>query len=81
MTSTFRPRKCRIGSCGSEATRDAFLPEALRQDFGHATMWRAVLDFGNPSINRKALLARFDDFIAKYPESEHQARRRKLWRP
>lgn len=48
----------------------------LEKDIGHAVMWRDVLAFGDPSVSRRELLARFDDFVSKYPASEHLPRAR-----
>jgi hypothetical protein len=48
----------------------------LEKDLGLSMMWRAVLDFGAPSISRKELLAEFQAIARNYPGSEYAARAR-----
>ena len=48
----------------------------LEKDLGLSMMWKAVLDFGAPSISRKELLAEFQAIARNYPDSEYAARAR-----
>jgi hypothetical protein len=48
----------------------------LEKDLGLSMMWKAVLDFGVPSISRKELLTKFQSIAKNYPASEYAARAR-----
>ncbi len=65
-----------IDLAASLPTKRSSLKEALAEEIGHAMMWRAVLDFGDPSIERVALLKKFRNFRDRFPESEHMQRAR-----
>ena len=45
----------------------------LEKDLGLSMMWRAILEFGNPAITRKDLLAQFQAIATNYPGSEYHA--------
>jgi hypothetical protein len=49
-------------------------PQSLRQQlcdaFAHSLLWRAVEDFGDPTISRKELLARFEKIAKDFPEAK-----------
>ncbi len=55
-------------------TKKSNLTEALAEEIGHAMMWRAVLEFGDRSIQRTALLTTFRNFCDRFPDSEHAQR-------
>ena len=65
-----------IDLAASLPTKKSSLNEALAEEIGHAMMWRAVLDFGDPSIERISLLMKFRNFRDRFPESEHVQRAR-----
>ena len=44
--------------------------QKMEKSIGHAVMWRAVLDFGDPNISRAKLLQEFEVIVQKYPHSE-----------
>lgn len=46
----------------------------LEQEISYAVMWRAVMDFGNVSINRPKLLNEFQNFSKHYPFSSYAER-------
>ena len=48
-----------IDLAASLPPKKSSLTEALAEEIGHAMMWRAVLDFGDPRIQRTALLTTF----------------------
>ncbi len=50
------------------------LVEALSEEIAHSHMWKAVVDFGDPSIGRKELLDRFRYIVKHFPTSEHASR-------
>lgn len=50
------------------------LQQVVASEIAHETMWRAILDFEEPSITRKELLETFEKFVKNFPESEHHAR-------
>lgn len=45
---------------------------ALEKDFAQALMWRAMADFGKPSITRPELLDQFELILTNYPASEYR---------
>ncbi len=55
-------------------TKKGSFEESLADEIGHAMMWRAVLDFGDPTIPRTALLTTFLNFCDRFPNSEHALR-------
>jgi len=52
----------------------ADLVDAISQEIAHSRMWRAVEEFGDPSISRKELLERFRYIVKHFPKSQHAAR-------
>ena len=46
----------------------------LEQDISYAMIWRAVIDFGYPSISRPQLLREFQTIVTDYPHSKQQGR-------
>ncbi|HSY17880.1 MAG TPA: hypothetical protein VK815_06070, partial [Candidatus Acidoferrales bacterium] len=54
--------------------------EALEMDFGHAMMWRAVLDLRDPSVSRQDALKEFQEIPEKYPHSEYCGQARQMAR-
>lgn len=59
---------------GIEEIDEDNFQHTLEQEISHAIMWRAVMDFGRTSISRPELLAKFQAFVANYPNSEYQER-------
>jgi hypothetical protein len=43
------------------------LSEQVADDIAHSLIWRAVVEFGNPSVSRKQLLAQFERVLKCYP--------------
>ena len=50
------------------------LRDKLQKDLGTAMMWRAVLNFGDPSISRTELRGRFLAIATNFPASEYRDR-------
>ena len=63
-----------IELAASLPTKQSSLQEALAEEIGHAMMWRAVLEFGDRSIPRTALVTSFRNFCVRFPDSEHAQR-------
>jgi hypothetical protein len=57
-------------------TQQRLLQEIVDGEIAHATMWRNVLAFEDVSISRQELLERFEQFVEKFPRSEHAPRAR-----
>ncbi|HVC92304.1 MAG TPA: hypothetical protein VND64_01375 [Pirellulales bacterium] len=47
------------------------LHESIAEDIGESTMWRMILDFGEPSVPREELLKRFRLFVQRFPRTYH----------
>lgn len=54
-------------------TREAF-PQNPQQDAAYSAMWRAVLDFENPTNGRPQLLAEIEAVVTNYPGSKYEQR-------
>src|SRR5262249_29174058 len=46
------------------------LREQVADNIAHSLIWRAVLDFGSPSVSRSQLLTRFETVLKCYPADE-----------
>jgi len=51
--------------------------EGLEEDFGHAMMWPAIGNLGNPSVSRTEVLRQLEAILKNYPHSRHCERARK----
>ena len=54
--------------------------QALEMDFGHAMMWRAVGNLGDPSVSRQNILKEVQEIPEKYPHSEYCDQARQMAR-
>lgn len=48
--------------------------DGLAQDLAYAKMWGAVSDFGDPTVTRPQLLARFEAILTNYPHTDQVPR-------
>lgn len=54
----------------------AGLAKTLSEELAYTTMWRNVVDLGDPAVSRSELLKRFRDLARRFPDSSHAARAR-----